>query len=50
MLNLNLRLGSPAIVNQNGETMRWQIELHVRMGIISGGTDNFGYVVELLLP
>ncbi|MGY9038451.1 MAG: glycosyltransferase [Rhodobacterales bacterium] len=43
-------LGRAAIVIRMGGTMRWQIELHCQDGIISGGTDNFDYVVELLLP
>jgi|TARA_R110000850_G_scaffold96815_1_gene202194 GT2 family glycosyltransferase len=43
-------LDRAAIVIRMGGKMKWQIELHCRDGIISSGTNNLDYIVELLRP
>jgi GT2 family glycosyltransferase len=39
-----------ALVLRVGGALRWQIELHLPQGTISGGTDDFAFVQRLLAP
>ena len=46
----DLMRGVPSIVLRLGGRMRWRTELHCEDGVISGDTDDFGFVKRLLEP
>jgi len=42
--------GDVAVVLRVGGEMRWQIELHSSLGVVTGSTDDFAFVKNILAP